>query len=67
MSLKYFMPAPGARVRKPDGALVDPAGEPLPMNAGFMRLIAAGDLVAVIRKSPIAKVPVSKFPGSKSA
>lgn len=40
-----YKPAPGARVRKPDGSLVAEAGEVLPSTPYFARLIADGDLV----------------------
>lgn len=42
----------GRRVRHPDGALVDPEGEWIVLNAFYRRLIADGDLVAApTRKS----------------
>ncbi len=40
-------PAPHARVRKPDGSLLDPEGEALELTSYFARLLADGDLVEV--------------------
>ena len=36
----------GRRVRHPNGALFDPAGEWIVLNAFYRRLVADGDLVA---------------------
>ncbi len=43
----WWQPAPGCRVRKPGGALIAEAGEALPFNSYYARLIADGDLVPV--------------------
>lgn len=40
-------PAEARRVRKPDGSLLDPAGEALELTSYFARLLADGDLVEV--------------------
>lgn len=46
----------GRRVRHANGALFDPAGEPVVLTAFYRRLIADGDLVpASTRKSRPAK------------
>lgn len=45
----WFMPAPGCRVRKPDGSLLAETGEQLPDEPYYARLIAAGDLVPAER------------------
>ena len=53
-------PAPHARVRKPDGSLVDPEGEELELTSYFARLLTDGDLVE-------ADPPRSKQKGSDPA
>jgi Protein of unknown function (DUF2635) len=42
----------GRRVRHADGALFDPAGEPVVLSAFYRRLIADGDLVPATTRKP---------------
>lgn len=55
MTEKTYKPAPGARVRKPDGAPIADAGETLPDTPYFARLIADGDLVEADLAAPAKK------------
>lgn len=55
MQEKVLRPAAGARVRKPDGSLVDPAGEPLAMTSYVARRLADGDLEEVPADEPAGK------------
>lgn len=43
-------PAPDRRVRKPDGALLDAAGETVERSSYWMRRLQAGDVVQVETK-----------------
>lgn len=45
---KKLKPAPGARVRHPDGKLLDVAGEPVPLNTYWSRRLASGDVIEVL-------------------
>ncbi len=48
----WLHPAPGALVRKPDGARLSDAGELVPLSSYFARLLADGD---VLRGKPLKK------------
>lgn len=44
MKIKTLKPKAGVRVRKPDGAYLDAAGEDLALTSFWLRRIAEGDL-----------------------
>lgn len=52
MTARCFKPAPGTRIRMPDGSLFPAAGQQVPATPYFARLIAAGDLMAVTKTKP---------------
>lgn len=52
MSHLHLRPAPGARVRKPGGALLKDDGEHVPATPYFSRLLAAGDVELVPVQKP---------------
>jgi hypothetical protein len=44
MAHPILIPAPGLRVRKPDGTLLAPEGEVVEMNSYWLRRLADGDV-----------------------
>jgi|GEM_PF-2688111 hypothetical protein len=60
MSHLHLRPAPGARVRKPDGKLLADQGEHVPATPYFSRLLAAGDLEPVPAQMPTRKTTRAK-------
>lgn len=58
-TLVELMPAAGARVRKPNGALLALDGEPVPLSAYWRRRLRDGDVVRV------EETPRSRMKGSK--
>lgn len=56
---KLLQPAPGLKVRHPDGRHLDPAGELIEMSAYWFRRLAAGDVVEAAPPAP-AKAPKAK-------
>lgn len=51
---KTLKPAPGLRVRRPDGALLAADGEPVEMSSYWLRRLADGDVVEVEASAPAA-------------
>jgi hypothetical protein len=60
MSHLHLRPAPGARVRKPNGKLLADQGEHVPASPYFSRLLAAGDVEPVPDQKPIRKTATTR-------